>query len=55
MSHGTRERVQKMVTPFAYGTLTLFGGPFQRPSARSGIFLGDLGVSPVTPHNPQEA
>ena len=55
MSHGTRVRVQNVVTPFAYGTLTLFGGSFQRPSARSCTLLGDLGVSPVTPHNPQEA
>ena len=55
MSHGTRVRVQNVVTPFAYGTLTLFGGSFQKPLARSGTFLGDLGVSPDSPHNPQEA
>jgi hypothetical protein len=42
---------------FAYGAVTLFGGPFQAPSARQVV-----GNSPVrlqsnqaTPHNPDQA
>src|SRR5947209_8028987 len=32
------ENIDRSVTAFAYGTLTLFGGPFQAPSASDHVF-----------------
>ncbi len=34
MSRGTWEYCKKVTKPFAYGAITLYGDPFQRPSAR---------------------
>ncbi len=41
---------------FAYGAVTLYGGPFQGPSAREEVFysLEDAGAPPDAPYNPQE-
>jgi hypothetical protein len=42
---------------FAYGAFTLFGGPFQAPSARQ--MIGNSPVrpqpNPTAPHNPEKA
>ena len=44
-------------SPFAYGTVALFGGPFQGPSARVelGNSLGAPQRPPSVPYNPAGA
>jgi len=48
---GTRELLPGRVRNFAYGTVTLFGGPFQRPSTISS-FDNFPGYTLKQPHNP---
>ena len=41
-------------SPFAYGTVTLYGSPFQAFSAKATVFDFPTGLSPgpIRPHNP---
>ena len=48
MSRGTREHCKRVIEPFAYGAITLYGGSFQRPSARLMICNSPQGLQ--TPH-----
>ncbi len=51
MSRGTRELLPGRVLDFVYGTITLFGCPFQGPSTIAD--LGNFpGYTPKQPHNP---
>ena len=52
MSRGTQENVRSLIS-FAYGTVTLYGGPFQVPSAKDKVCnsLGSTGVSPGISYN----
>ena len=51
MFRGTRELLSGRVVDFAYGTITLFGCPFQEPSDM--IQLGNFpGYTLKQPHNP---
>ena len=51
MSRGTRELLPGRLVDFAYGTITLFGCPFQGPSAIAKLdnFPGKPRSSPTTP------
>jgi hypothetical protein len=52
VSRGTQEDTRSLI-PFAYGALTLYGGPFQAPSARDEVCnsSGSAGASPGIPYN----
>src|SRR4030095_16262315 len=54
---GTREHCQGVTEPFAYGAFTLYGGSFQRPSARLVISHspGRPQPTPTTSRNPGKA
>jgi hypothetical protein len=51
VSRGTRELLPGRAGNFAYGTITLFGYPFQGPSAISN-FDNFPGCTLKQPHNP---
>ena len=57
MSRGTREHCKGVTEPFAYGALTLYGGSFQRPSARLVICNSPslLQWARATSHDPAQA
>ena len=57
MPRGTREYCQEVTEPFAYGAITLYGGPFQIPSARLVIcnFPAPLQRNQAASHNPDKA
>ena len=57
VSRGTRGHYKEVTKPFAYGAFTLFGGSFQKPSARLVIcnFPDWLQPIPVTSLNPIQA
>ena len=57
VSRGTREHCKEVTKPFAYGAFTLFGGSFQKPSARLVIcnFPDRLQPTQATPLNPIQA
>jgi hypothetical protein len=48
---GTRELLPGRVHDFVYGTVTLFGGPFQRPSTIANL-VDFPGYTQKQPHNP---
>jgi hypothetical protein len=52
-----RGHCKEVTKPFAYGAFTLFGGSFQKPSARLVIcnFPDRLQPTPTTPLNPIQA
>ena len=52
MSRGTRELLPGRALDFAYGTITLFGCPFQGPLTIERVcnFPGKPRSSPTTPH-----
>ena len=51
MSRGTRELLPERIHDFVYGTITLFGYPFQGPSTISN-FYNFPGYTLKQPHNP---
>jgi hypothetical protein len=57
VSRGTREYHKGVTEPFAYGAFTLYGGSFQKPSARLVIFNSPVRLqpNPVTSRNPDQA
>ena len=57
VSRGTRELCKGDTEPFAYGAFTLYGGSFQRPSARLVFFNSPIRPQPdqAKPHNPVQA
>jgi hypothetical protein len=57
VSRGTRELCKGVTEPFAYGAFTLYGGSFQRPSARLVFCNSPTWPQPdqAKPHNPAQA
>ena len=57
MSRGTWECCKGVTEPFAYGAFTLYGGSFQRPSARLVICNSSTCLQPgqTTSHDTDEA
>ena len=57
VSRGTREPCKGVTEPFAYGAFTLYGGSFQRPSARLVFCNSPIRPQPdrAKPHNPVQA
>ena len=57
MPRGTWERRQRAIMPFAYGTITLFGGTFQNSLARQMVCNSLARSQPdrATPRNPLQA
>src|SRR5919107_4551014 len=57
VSRGTRKPCKGDTEPFTYGAFTLYGGSFQKPSARLVISNSPVRPQsdPTTPHNPAQA